>query len=778
MSLVSGMVFSSVSIANATEVTEATEKNVNEIKSYEAEIDHIEEDSEVVITEEDSEVVINENDELIIDTEENYVIAVTEEKAGDTTSQATSVQAMTVGLFSGGNGTQQSPYLIRTANDLLMLGNYTSGRTLDADVTTLQFNNAYYAQLDDIDMNFTPDFTPIGYTQGNGFTGVYSGNGFKISNLMVNFDRVRASGIEGVGLFAFTNGAEISNVELHNANVIVSGQPRSDIGAIIGYASNTKLMLSKVYDSKVNAPAGTNVGGLIGRASGSTVVSDSFVDNVAVTGINYVGGIVGIMTDNAYIRDSYNNQGTVTGTDHVGGLFGAHDTNNSENVTVFNNYSKADVTGRNNVGGLGGSISNMGTLTKTISNNYTEGTVKGIENVGGILGSTNATAANVVGTPARMVIVDNYTYADLWGNTNVGGMVGNALYRTNISRNYVANKMEVTQNNIGGIVGSISGHYYSNYGSTYYELSTLANNLVIADIVAPSGAASNILAGATTVANSLNISNNRYGFDSTISGGTTGGFENATEIYALELSTPSWWNNVLLINETNSFDTNRLLDGVLPTVLKLGTNAEVPHQKGQTYSGTEMPTAFDVTYIMGSNTSMIMEVTTSGATVTRVDGLTLNVDYYLVGNWVIFTANYLESLEEGRHMLFISLNSGQKIQAFINVGDPAPPAFIGDIVAAIHDNNFMHGATFSYDGVEPEVLSIRNLSTDELLVKDGPIGYNIRINGGVTEISFSNTHVTNLAFNGFNNKTVDYLISFDDGSSQVVSLAIAIPLFG
>jgi hypothetical protein len=204
-----------------------------------------------------------------------------------------------------GAGTQDDPYLIYTAEELNVIGAFPC--ELDK----------YFKLMADIDLSHMgTEFNIIGIL--NPFTGVFDGNGKKITNL----DHTR-------GLFVYVSGAI------------------KDLGLI---------------DANVDAGRGSYVGSLVGNLQGGTI-SNCYAEGGSVSGGSYVGGLVGENTWYATITNCYSS-GSVSGNYSVGGLVG----NNWGTITDC--YAEGgSVSGNNYVGGLVGR--NYGTIT----NCYATGSV-------------------------------------------------------------------------------------------------------------------------------------------------------------------------------------------------------------------------------------------------------------------------------------------------------------------------------------------------------------------------------------------------------------------
>lgn len=185
-----------------------------------------------------------------------------------------------------GKGTQASPLLVTSYQDLLQVG---AGCPL----------NFHYEQTANIDASATsagPNFNPIGSNPQNNtispFAGVYNGSGFRIQGLTIDSPTFASA-----GLFASVTG-QIMNVGLE-------------------YTS---------FHGKNKA------GGLVGVLHGS--LSQSYVSG-PISGAEIVGGLVG--QNEGSILNSYS-IGNVDGLDTVAGLVGKN------NGSLVNSYSKTNVS--------------------------------------------------------------------------------------------------------------------------------------------------------------------------------------------------------------------------------------------------------------------------------------------------------------------------------------------------------------------------------------------------------------------------------------------------
>jgi len=237
-----------------------------------------------------------------------------------------------------GEGTEDSPFLIYTAEELNMIGSlrlsWNRHFKLMADIDLSGFDGKEGRPTFNI---IAPDVFPsTSEFQGYPFSGVFDGSSHMISNFKYN-----EVNVDYVGLFGCVRG---SNAQIINVAVI---NPEVDAG-------------TRVY-----------VGSLVGHLS-QGVITNCFVEGGSVAGNWTVGGLVG--RSNGVLAESWASA-EVSGGDHVGGLAGATE------GRVSNCYAKGNAIGRWSVGGLVGF-----NYSAEILNCYATGTSQGEQLVGGLIG--------------------------------------------------------------------------------------------------------------------------------------------------------------------------------------------------------------------------------------------------------------------------------------------------------------------------------------------------------------------------------------------------------
>jgi len=299
-------------------------------------------------------------------------------KLGGDTATLSDTPNSAVAYFDSGDGTEDNPYMIKTARHLENLSVLVS-----AGAT---FSGRYFKLSNDIAINDTANWrswgsappvrqwTAIGLSSGRSFRGVFDGAGFTVSGIYINtsdvlqglFGYVGSGGIiKNIGVTAsYVNGDECVG---GLAGVIVSGTITNSYA--VGYVSGT----------------GRGVGGLVGAQSSGTITNSYAAGDVYGTGRD-VGGLVGEVLSSGTINKSYASV-NVTGTgsrSEVGGLVGYF-----QEGSVTNSYTIGNVKGtgdNSDVGGLVGYNS-----SGIITNSYAVGDVYGTGRyVGGLVGASSS----------------------------------------------------------------------------------------------------------------------------------------------------------------------------------------------------------------------------------------------------------------------------------------------------------------------------------------------------------------------------------------------------
>ena len=248
-------------------------------------------------------------------------------------------------------------------------------------------------------------FSPIGIDT-IAFTGKFEGNGFAIDSLYINRPET-----DYVGLFRWTDGADISNVGITNCRII----GKNYVGGLVG--DNNNSTVSNCYSTGNISSTGEDVGGLIGRNFSSTV--SNCYSSSSVSGNRFIGGLVG--ANNGSTLSICYSISNVNGIANVGGLVGWNYAS-----TVINSYSTGKVTSSICVGGLVGRNS-----SSTVSNCYSTGAISGSDNVGGLIGEDKA-----YGNNATSVVSNSFWDKQTSGIDTSAGGVGKTTAEMKIKNTY------------------------------------------------------------------------------------------------------------------------------------------------------------------------------------------------------------------------------------------------------------------------------------------------------------------------------------------------------
>ena len=169
-------------------------------------------------------------------------------------------------MYSGGTGTENAPYQIVNGADWTTL------------TATSDDWDKYFILVENIDFDGR-SLTPVGNTV-TAFTGIFDGNGYRLSNGQINLPAG-----ENVGLFGLVgSGGEVRNLDVETFYVV------GDI-SVGGLAGRNNGMIMSCYASCTVKGRGS-IGGLVGFVDSEGVVSSCCASCAVWAGI-IAGGLVG-----------------------------------------------------------------------------------------------------------------------------------------------------------------------------------------------------------------------------------------------------------------------------------------------------------------------------------------------------------------------------------------------------------------------------------------------------------------------------------------------------
>ncbi len=269
--------------------------------------------------------------------------------------------------FAGGNGSSTDPYKISTKEQVVALSYYGKNP------------NSYFKVVNDIDMSNTDWNAYIEVFKSN-----LDGDGHVLSNI-----NIPAGDAENKLSRPFINsldGGSISNIGLTGIKVTTATNGASALLAT--KALNNASVTNCVVFGELNAPTGSNVGGLFGETDGATVIDGCIVSGKINSGAKYVGGLIGKATDGAVITNCLSTAlvlgSNTAGDTATGGILG------SGSATVTNTVVAGNVKGAvaGNIAGISDNV--------TVTNSYYD---KQLSTVDG--GATASTTYYLTGAAAE-----------------------------------------------------------------------------------------------------------------------------------------------------------------------------------------------------------------------------------------------------------------------------------------------------------------------------------------------------------------------------------------
>ena len=174
-------------------------------------------------------------------------------------------------------------YTVTSADGLMNIAKLVNGGKTDINITL------------DTDIDLTgKDWTPIGTSYSNSYTGTFDGGGHTITGLTVTTND------EGVGLFGWLNRAgSVKNVVMEGVQITSNQIYGGSIGGVVGSSYGT------IENCSVSGSiSGTvYVGGVVGVQIGGSITGCS--SSATVKGLAYVGGVAGETNSGATMAACY-----------------------------------------------------------------------------------------------------------------------------------------------------------------------------------------------------------------------------------------------------------------------------------------------------------------------------------------------------------------------------------------------------------------------------------------------------------------------------------------
>ena len=354
-------------------------------------------------------------------------------------------------LLFEGSGTDEDPYLIHTADDIVRVAQVVNS----GDVN---YGSAHYLLTSNISLSAIPNWTSIGNSADKAFKGTFDGNNHSISNLKQN---VLASNEACAGLFGYVSGGIVENCKIEGcailASVLSSSSPNpSCAGSIVGYLNNNGSIKNcsvtgsvKAISSATNASSRQYAGGIVGYVTQAAIESSTCGAQITASGQggdSYAGGIAAYAQAGTVKSDCYT--GTLSATSnssyaYAGGIVG-----------FLNGGTASDCSTTGSITGYsaGGIVGNV--MSGTVEKSWNTGTVNAYSYSGGIAGVMNA---SIVRSSYNIGEVKSSSYS----SNEAGGIAGRSFSNSTILNCFSTGSVKSStglafSGTTGGIVGDPS----------------------------------------------------------------------------------------------------------------------------------------------------------------------------------------------------------------------------------------------------------------------------------------------------------------------------------
>lgn len=351
-----------------------------------------------------------------------------------------------------GNGTAESPFLIKTAKDFV----YFWTAAYNGKISS----STQYWRLDaDIDL---ANHSWATYIEKNGtFKGKFDGNYHTISNMTLAPSKANLN----YGLFCQVEGqaadyrAEVKNLTIDHATIApgVALAGNTSVGFVVGKTNKyADIVNVKVTNSTITYAQNINgnqyVGGVIGQTNTDTKVQDCKVTTLGITAKGtttnaYFGGLIGHINNQTTVTNCSTSGVSVTydliaNASRISGLIGYSQSTTASTQSIIKKCSvsgtniqlKAGINNGSFIGALlgqGGKSTVLGDGTDTNKNTVSSpvinigGDIKAVSYIGGAIGDfvgasdfTSEVKKLTVTSPS--ITTNNYTVA----NSLIGGVFG------------------------------------------------------------------------------------------------------------------------------------------------------------------------------------------------------------------------------------------------------------------------------------------------------------------------------------------------------------------
>ena len=426
-------------------------------------------------------------------------------------AQSVSIWDGTSEIWTQGQGTESSPYLIENAQQLAYIA-----ETVNGGVT--HYNNTYFKLTTNVRIDSITPWEPIGLNETYYFGGHFDGDNHLVTLYLTT------STLEYVGIFGYAKNGSISN--LGSAGQVTRNIASSIacVGGICGYS--VAAITNCHNNGNISASSNYNTSGLCSYSGGICGYSTATVSNchnngnISTTSSNYSesysGGICGYSTATVY---SCHNSGNIFSSSnstcaksYSGGICGyfacisSYSTSLNVNISVKDCYNTGDVNSYANgyytshyntpssySGGICGYIVSRtqhwdANSNLTIINCYNTGNISSTSNVktysGGICGYSYGIGYGE-SQPTIIRVIDCYNTGDISSNILNSSYIGYSGGVCGCAEVSYPNSETIIQYencyNVGSLLtgtnkGGICGYIYQGTITNCHYLNTCGHN--------------------------------------------------------------------------------------------------------------------------------------------------------------------------------------------------------------------------------------------------------------------------------------------------------------
>ena len=359
-------------------------------------------------------------------------------------------------IYSGGNGTPETPYQIGSLADFQTMHDYFASGSPEYYYYELPANSTF--NLKDWEPIGSLTLDNDGNISGTPFIGSFNGNGSSVTISISDDAGDDSAQYNGLGFFSGISGSstEVSNLTVSGT---INAPGNRNAGLIAGIISDGAQIVDCAAGSTGDGSSVTAeiAGGIAGKiqTSGKITGSRNYASVSTTEYLNRAGGIVGQTKgeNNSIEISSSQNFGNITSDCYAGGIIGI-----ANGTTVLNctNDAQSTIKGGYSLGGIVGLLRNGSVIDNSINN----GTIEIVsiddgneQNIGGVAGNIESedSATISIRNSANKGIIKSSLSTEIY---NVGGIVGMSNVTTDIENCINEKDIKLTDGKaIGGIVG-------------------------------------------------------------------------------------------------------------------------------------------------------------------------------------------------------------------------------------------------------------------------------------------------------------------------------------